>query len=135
MADEIKKDLTEEEKAKRDEIEELLARTRKNIAESRELVSQVELRIAETDRFLAQHGLTREQVLGMRFTPAQKLAVNEELQRMGLPPIEDDDAAYDFSAATAELRDGALESVDGAANDVLVERNRKLGQLMYDIRL
>ena len=127
--------MTAEEKSKRDEIEELLARTRKNIAESRELVSQAELRIAETDRFLAQHGLTREQVMNMRFTPAQRLAVNEELQRMGLPPIEDDDAAYDFSAATAELRDGASESPGGTADDSLAERNRKLGQLMHDIRL
>ena len=127
--------MTAEEKSKRDEIEELLARTRKNIAESRELVSQAELRIVETDRFLAQHGLTREQVLNMRFTPAQKLAVNEELQRLGLPQVEDDDAAYDFNAATAELRDEASATADGAANDALVERSRKLGQLMHDIRL
>ena len=127
--------MTAEEKSKRDEIEELLARTRKNIAESRELVSQAELRIAETDRFLAQHGLTREQVMNMRFTPAQKLAVNEELQRMGLPPLEEDDAAYDFNAATAELRDGASESPGDTAGDALAERNRKLGQLMHDIRL
>ena len=127
--------MTADEKSKRDEIEELLARTRKNIAESRELVSQAELRIAETDRFLAQQGLTREQVMNMRFTPAQKLAVNEELQRMGLPPVEDDDAAYDFNAATAELRDGASEISGGSADDALAERNRKLGQLMHDIRL
>ena len=125
--------MTAEEKSKRDEIEELLARTRKNIAESRELVSQAELRIAETDRFLAQHGLTREQVMNMRFTPAQRLAVNEELQRMGLPPMEDDDAAYDFSAATAELRDEPQER--SGADDLVAERNRKFGTLMHDIRL
>lgn len=125
--------MTAEEQSKRDEIEELLARTRKNIAESRELVSQTELRIAETDRFLAQYGLTREQVMNLRFTPAQKLAVNEELQRMGLPQIEDDDAAYDFSAATAELRDETPER--GGADDLVAERNRKFGNLMHDIRL
>ena len=125
--------MTAEEKSKRDEIEELLARTRKNIAESRELVSQAELRIAETDRFLAQHGLTREQVMNMRFTPEQKLAVNEELQRMGLPPIEDDDAAYDFNAATAELRDET--AAPNGADDLLAERSRKLGSLMHDVRL
>ena len=122
--------MTEEEQQKRDEIEELLARTRKNIAESRELVSQAELRIAETDRFLAQHGLTREQVMNMRFTPAQKMAVNEELQRMGLPPIEDDDAAYDFNAATAELREVPQE-----ADVTLAERQRKLNSLMSGIRI
>ena len=122
--------MTAEEKSKRDEIEELLARTRKNIAESRELVSQAELRIAETDRFLAQHGLTREQVMNMRFTPAQKMAVNEELQRMGLPPIEDDDAAYDFNAATAELREVPQE-----ADVTLAERQRKLNSLMSGIRI
>ena len=125
--------MTDEEKSKRDEIEELLARTRKNIAESRELVSQAELRIAETDRFLAQHGLTREQVMNMRFTPAQKLAVNEELQRMGLPPLEEDDAAYDFNAATAELRDEPQER--SGSDDLVAERNRKFGTLMHDIRL
>lgn len=48
--------MTAEEQSKRDEIEELLARTRKNIAESRELVSQTELRIAETDRFRRSTG-------------------------------------------------------------------------------
>lgn len=125
--------MTDEEKSKRDEIEELLARTRKNIAESRELVSQAELRIAETDRFLAQQGLTREQVMNMRFTPAQKLAVNEELQRMGLPPVEDDDAAYDFNAATAELRDMSLQETD--TDNSPAERTRKLGPLMHEIRI
>ena len=125
--------MTDEEKSKRDEIEELLARTRKNIAESRELVSQAELRIAETDRFLAEQGLTREQVMNMRFTPAQKLAVSEELQRMGLPPVEDDDAAYDFNAATAELRDMSLQETD--TDNSPAERSRKLGPLMHEVRI
>ena len=125
--------MTAEEQSKRDEIEELLARTRKNIAESRELVSQAELRIAETDRFLAQHGLTREQVMNMRFTPAQKLAVNEELQRMGLPPIEDDAAAYDFNTATAELRDASQLGTD--TDNSPADRARKLTPLMYGVRL
>ena len=123
--------MTEEQKAKQDEIEELLARTRKNIAESRELVSQVELRIAETDRFLAQHGLTREQVLNFRFSAEQKLAVNEELKRMGLPPIEDDESAYDFDAATAELRESPKES----ETDLVAERRGKFNMFMHDIRL
>lgn len=124
--------MTEDQERKRREIEELLARTRKNIAESRELVSQVELRMAETDRFLPQHGLTRDQVMGMRFTAHQKMAVNEELRRKGLPPIEEDDGAYDFNAATAELRD---EQQDTEPADVLAERSRKFSTLMHDIRI
>ena len=125
--------MTEEEKAKREEIEELLARTRKNIAESRALVSEAELRIVETDRFLAQQGLTREQVMKLRFSPEQRLAVNEELQRRGLSPIEDDDAAYDFNAATDELRTASEDT--GNEENSLDERRRKLGSLMHDIRL
>lgn len=126
--------MTEEVKAKREEIQELLARTRKNIAESRALVSEAELRIAETDRFLEQQGLTRDQVMKIRFSPEQKLAVNEELRRRGLPPIEDDAAAYDFSAATDELRSESAAFATEAA-DSLEERRRKLGSLMHDIRL
>ena len=127
--------MTDYEQAKRNEIEELLARTRKNIAESRELVSQAELRIAETDRFLASQGLTREQVMGMRFTREQKLAVNEELRRMGLPPLEDDDAAYDFDAATAELRGDASVADAPPVGDELAERQRKFGSLMHEFRI
>ena len=73
------------------DIEAYLARIRKTIADSNALVSQAELRIAETDRLLAEQGLTREQVMGFRFTGEQKLMVNEELKRRGLPPIEDDE--------------------------------------------
>ena len=125
--------MTEEEKAKRDEIQELLARTRANIAESRALVSEAELRIAETDRFLAQQGLTREQVLNLSFTPEQKLMVNEELRRRGLPPIEDNAAAGDFDAVTDELRATSQEAE--VEENTLSERQRKFGSLMHDIRL
>ena len=41
------------------DIEAYLARIRKTIADSNAMVSQVELRIAETDRLLAEQGLTR----------------------------------------------------------------------------
>ena len=72
--------------APKDDLDEYLARIRKTIAESEALVSQTELRMRETDRLLESQGLTREQVLAMRFTREQKLAVNEELKRRGLPP-------------------------------------------------
>ena len=72
------------------ELDEYLARIRKTIAESEALVAQTELRMRETDRLLESQGLTREQVLSLRFSREQKLAVNEELKRRGLPPIEDD---------------------------------------------
>ena len=75
----------------KDDIEAYLARIRKTIEASQALVSQTELRIAETDRMLAEQGLTREQVMGFQFTSEQKLKVNEELKRRGLPPIEDDE--------------------------------------------
>lgn len=72
------------------ELDDYLARIRKTIAESEALVAQTELRMRETDRLLESQGVTREQVMAMRFSKEQKLAVNEELKRRGLPPIEDD---------------------------------------------
>ncbi len=123
--------------AKKREINEYLAKIRKNIADSRALVEQANLRIVETDRFLEQQGLTREQVLNMRFSKEQKLAVNEELRRRGLPPLEDDEAAYDFDAATAEVRASQIEEAPEASNgnDALAERQRKFGNFMQAYRL
>ena len=75
------------------ELNAYLARIRKTIADSQALVSQAELRMAETDRFLEQQGLTREQVLAMRFTDEQRQLVNAELARQGLPPLDETDFA------------------------------------------
>ena len=75
--------------APKDDLDEYLARIRKTIAESESLVQQTELRMAETDRLLEAQGLTRERVMAMRFSKEQKLAVNEELKRRGLPPLDD----------------------------------------------
>ena len=130
--------MSPEQAEKQKEIEEYLAKVRKNIAESRELVSQAELRIAEADRFLASQGLTREQVQNFKFTREQKLAVNEELRRRGLPPLEDDETAFDFDAATAELRASQLEEAPEATradSDPLAERQRKFGNFMQMYRL
>lgn len=124
-----------EEKPK-ESIDEYLARIRKTIADSRELVSQAELRIAETDRLLAKEGLTREEVMAFKFTREQRLAVNEELQRRGLPPIEDDESSFDFDAAVEEVRAGQLEvGGDDSGEDVVESRRRKFGNFMQEFRL
>ena len=122
---------------KRD-IEAYLARIRKTIADSNELVSQAELRIAETDRMLAEQGLTREQVMAFQFTGEQKLMVNEELKRRGLPPIEDDDPD-DLSAG---LRDDQVTGRPvlpnfeaGDAQTDLENRQKKFGMMMKPFQL
>ena len=74
----------------RDEIEATLARARKTVAAAKALMAEADLRIQETDRFLAKQGLTREQVMAMQFTPEQKARVNAELVRQGLQPLEDE---------------------------------------------
>lgn len=114
------------------EIEESLARARKTIAESRALIEQVNLRIRETDRFLEKQGLTREQVMSFRFSEDQRLLANEQLKRMGLPPIEEDDRSFD--AATEEIRALAADP-GGASDDVVDERRRKFGDFMQGMRL
>jgi sugar/nucleoside kinase (ribokinase family) len=77
MEDAQKRELDSETKA-------YLAKIQRTISASKELMSQVELRRAETDRMLAAQGLTREQVEAMRFTPEQLKAANAELARRGL---------------------------------------------------
>ena len=71
-----------------EDVQAYLARIRKTIADSKRVVAQAELRIAETDRMLERQGLTREQVMAMRFSDAQKRAVDTELKRRGLDPLE-----------------------------------------------
>lgn len=120
------------------DVREYLAKIRKTIAESEAVVTQAQLRIQETDRFLASQGLTREQVMGFKFTKEQRLAANEELRRRGLPPIEEDEASFDFDAATADLRASQLEigpEEDGKGSDMLAERQRKFGNFMQEYRL
>ena len=120
------------------DIEAYLARIRKTIADSNALVSQVELRIAETDRMLAEQGLTREQVMSFRFTGEQKLIVNEELKRRGLPPIEDDEP----DSLADGLRDDPLAGRPampnfeaGDAQGDLENRQRKFGMMMKPFQL
>ena len=113
-----------------------LARIRKTIAESESMVSQAELRIAETDRLLASQGLTREQVMQMRFSEAQIEAVNDELRRRGMDPLErwNDEAAgrmeYPFPRGEAAPR-----PEDAATDSELAERQRKFGMMMKPFQI
>ena len=117
-----------------EEVKEYLAGIRKTIAESNAMVEQARLRIQETDRLLESQGLTREQVLGFKVSPEAMLAANEELRRRGLPPIEADDASFDFAAATDELR-AADRAPTPPPGDELAERQRKFGAFMQEYRL
>ena len=116
----------------RREIEETLARARKTVADSRDLMDRVNLRMQETDRLLARQGLTREQVRAFRFTSEQRLLVNQELKRRGLPEIQDD--TPDFDAMTAEIRASQLEMAP-ENGDTVSARQRKFGNFMREIRL
>ena len=113
------------------DIQAYLARIRKTIAESESLVSQAELRIAETDRMLERQGLTREQVMNMRFTEAQREAANEELKRRGLDPIDWD------AAEGPEYHGfpGNPESVEPSSGTELAERQRKFGMMMKPFQI
>ena len=114
----------------KNEVESFLAGIRKTITDSEKLIESARLRIAETDRMLASQGLTREQVLTLEFTPEQRLRVNEELRRLGLPPVEDGESR-DFDSAADELS----ESVAGGDEVSFDERSRRFGDLMHGFRL
>ena len=116
------------------EMEAYLARIRKTIADSESLVSQVNLRIAETDRMLERQGLTREQVMAMRFSDAQVEAVNAELKRRGMDPIEK--LEHDGLAADEGFAAGRPPPADGPSADAeLAERQRKFGMMMKPFQI
>jgi hypothetical protein len=113
------------------EVESYLAMIRKTIADSERLVSQAELRIAETDRLLAQQGLTREQVLAMDVSSSQIDAANAELRRRGLPELDDGgwDSAADLGGTPAAhaMQEGTADEVDA--------RREKFGMMMKPFRI
>ena len=107
------------------ETEAYLARIRRTIEQSNRLVEQVGLRIRETDRMLEQQGLTREQVMAMRFSDAQFEAVNAELKRRGMDPLERweaEDVARQGDLAAAPSTHIELE--DSVTDAELAERQR-----------
>lgn len=117
------------------DLQAYLARIRKTIADSERVISQAELRMAETDRMLEQQGLTREQVMNFRFTQAQREAANEELRRRGLEPIdwEAEDAAIE--PARAYGGGGSPDAADAATGSELAERQRKFGMMMKPFQI
>ena len=114
------------------DLDEYLARIRRTIAESEALVSQTELRMRETDRLLESQGLTREQVMALRFSKEQKLAVNEELKRRGLPPLEDggDEPLPDPDAPAPVGIPAAPNLFARDTQGDLENRQRKFGMMM-----
>ena len=123
--------MTEEEGNK--DIQSYLARIRKTIADSKNIVSQAELRIAETDRMLERQGLTREQVMAMQFTEAQIEAANAELKRRGLDPLER------WENAGREPEEQGILPPDphfSANSDAELEnRQRKFGMMMKPFQI
>lgn len=121
------------------DIDAYLARIRKTIADSERLVEAARLRVAETDRMLEKQGLTREQVMNFRFSQEQREAVNRELVRRGLDPIEawDEEASVASEDVRSETLDAsrasslAADSPDGE----LAERQRKFGMMMKPFQL
>ena len=124
------------------DIEAYLAGIRKTIADSNALVAQAELRIQETDRMLAQQGLTREQVLAMQFSDDQVRAANEELKRRGMAPL-DDDAIAMLTQPSGQVGDsepdaafGSPIGVPNATSDAELEnRQRKFGMMMKPFQI
>ena len=114
------------------DLQEYLARIRTTVAESQALGAQAELRMAETDRLLESQGLTREQVMALRFSEEQREVVNAELVRLGMEPIQEDDG---FFAAS----DGAVPLVSSVTHpDMdgdLAERQRKFGMMMKPFQI
>ena len=116
------------------ETEAYLARIRKTIADSERLVEAAKLRIAETDRMLAKQGLTREQVMGFRFTGEQREAVNRELVRLGMDPLEDVEEVF-APAAPAYTESPPPPPPRVSGNDELAERQRKFGMMMKPFQI
>lgn len=120
----------------KDEMKDYLASIRRTVERSKELLQQAELRIQETDRFLASQGLTREQVRKMKFTDAQRELVDEELRNRGLQPLNDVfplDPPYE--AETERYRSVKRDPGDYGTNETLAERQRKLSTFMQPFRL
>ena len=127
------------------ETEAYLARIQRTVSESKALLSQIELRMAETDRMLEAHGMTRAQVEAMTFTDEQKAAVNAELKRRGMAPLEFDDnsvsseieSASDRNATktphSGDLSDQHFDSAD--SKEDLENRRRKFNVMMNGIKL
>ncbi len=124
----------------KEDVRTYLARIRKTIADSKNMVAQAELRIVETDRMLERQGLTREQVMAMQFSDAQKRAVDAELKRRGMDPLEWwSDAGHSVPEAenrTPEAESRLPDADVGTASDAELEnRQRKFGMMMKPFQI
>lgn len=125
--------MTDEEHAQnqaelRRETEAYLKKIHKTIQDSKNLIQQTELRMAETDRLLEGTGLTREQLAKMEFSAEQLAAVNAELKRRGLPELEAVEPSIP-AGGTPPAPDPAER--DGSA----ANRHRKFGVMMQQFRV
>ena len=120
------------------ELNEYLARIRKTIADSNNMLSQVQLRMDETDRMLERQGLTREQVMNMRFSEAQIEAANAELKRRGMDPLEKWDDLKGIRPERVQSFDTTsaveLEPSSGI-DDEVAYRQRKFGMMMKPFQI
>lgn len=122
------------------DVQAYLARIRKTIADSKRIVSQAELRIAETDRMLERQGLTREQVMAMRFSDAQMEAVNAELKRRGLDPLEkwskvEGPVEEDRGSGLPYGETWEAQDREAASAAELENRQRKFGMMMKPFQI
>jgi len=117
------------------EIEAYLAGIRKTISDSNALVSQAELRLAETDRLLAAQGLTREQVLAMQFSDEQIRAANEELKRRGMEPLDDEAIALLSEPPAHSASTPPPPVASGSVDAELADRQRKFGMMMKPFQI
>ena len=113
------------------EIEDYLAKIRKTISESEALVEQAERRIAETDRFLAEHGITREQLRRIHPTEEQLRVVNAELERRGLPALD----PLEEPVETIQVAEPNFGAEFATSAEELENRKRKFGAMMQTYRL
>ena len=117
------------------DLDRYLAKIRKTIADSKLVISQTELRIAETDRLLESQGLSREQVLAMRFSEAQIEAANAELRRRGLDPFEKWEGLHEPEPVKEEQENAAEGRDRGSAGDDVAYRQRKFGMMMKPFQI
>ena len=127
---------------RQNDIEAYLAGIRKTISDSNAVVAQAELRIQETDRMLAQQGLTREQVLAMQFSEDQVRDANAELKRRGMEPLDNESIAMltqpppPSNDSTIERTDDpVIRQSDDPTDGELENRQRKFGMMMKPFQI
>jgi len=115
---------------------EYLARIRRTIEESNRLVEQADLRLKETDRMLEQQGLTREQVMAIQFSDAQREMLSAEMKRRGMDPIEIwDDIDRHRARPVKDFEATAQVPSEAYTDDEVSYRQRKFGMMMKPFQI